>query len=317
MISNATGNARNATPQQLSVFRSEEPLPSIGRLCSQGAYSGALGYLLSVLFGFIANPRAFGPFFFVVVPFLLAYGAVFGLIVAVVMWVIIKVAERSVGRLTRLVVTAGVAVAIALICGWLFSSESIADNAQVFVMYAAIVLPVGLTTGSHYAPGSAFLHGMRRSALLNRARPSRAHEFWLGTAISFVFRILNVLIGIESLCLLITIATVPSTSQDRLFVSIVFAFFLLQSVFSFDNARSVSLVLLTIIANGAATYGVVEYLQQLGFARLILGGYLLLWFVFLMTHWGGMKPLSSHIKKQLDPLLISIKKELRYYYLID
>jgi hypothetical protein len=317
MISNATGNAGNATPQQLLVFRSEEPLPSFGRLCSQGAYSGALGYLLSVLFGVIANPQAFGLYIVVVVPFVLAYGAVFGLIVAVVMWVIINVAERPLGRLARLAVTAGVELAIFFICGLLFSSGSMADYSQLFVMFAAIVLPVGLTTGSHYAPGRAFLHGMRRSALLSRLRLSRGHEFWLGTAISFVFRMVNVLVCVQSFFLLIGIATDHSTRQDLLVVSLIFAYFLLQTVFSFDNAHSSSLVLLTIVANVAGTYAVFEYAQQLEFVRFILGGYLLLWFVFLMTHWGGMKPLSSHIKKQLDPLLISIKKELRYYYLID
>jgi len=213
MISNATVNARNATPQQLSVFRSDEPLPSFGRLCSQGAYSGALGYLLSVLFAVIANPHAFGLYVVVVVPFVLAYGAVFGLIVAVVMWVIINVAERPLGRLARLAVTAGVAIAIFFICGLLFSSGSIADYSQLFMMFAAIVLPVGLTIGSHYAPGTAFLHGMRRSALLSRMRPSRGHEFWLGTAISFVFRMFNVLVCVQSFFLLIGMATDHSTSE--------------------------------------------------------------------------------------------------------
>ena len=316
MISNATGNAGNATPQQLSVVRSEEPLPSFGRLFSQGAYSGALGYLLSVLFSVIANPHAFGLYVVVVVPFVLAYGAVFGLIVAVVMWVIISVAERPLGRLARLAVTAGVEIAIFFLCGLLFSSGSIADYTQLFVMFAAIVLPVGLSIGSHYAPGRAFLHGMRRSALLSRMRPSRGHEFWLGTAISFVFRMFNVLVCVQSFFLLIGIATEHS-SQGLLVVSIIFAYFLVQTVFSFDNAHSSSLVLLTIVANVAGTYAVFEYAEQLEFVRFILGGYLLLWFVFLMTHWGGMKPLSSHIKKQLDPLLISIKKELRFYYLIE
>ena len=314
MNSNAT---LKLTSQQVSVFRSDEPLPSIGRLCSQGAYSGAFGYLLSVFFAVIANPHVFALYLVIVIPFVLAYGAVFGLIVAVVMWVIIKMAQRPLGRLTRLAVTAGVAVAIFVICALLFGSGSTADYSQIFLMFGAIVLPVGLTIGSHYAPGTAFLHGMRRSALLNRARPSHAHEFWLGTAISFVFRILNVFVCVQSFFLLIGIATERSSSQDLLVVSIVFAYFLLQTVFGFDNAHSLSLVLLTLIANVAGTYAVLEYAQQLDFARFILGGYLLLWFVFLMTHWGGMKPLRSHIKKQLDPLLISIKKELRYYYLID
>lgn len=313
MISNTTGNG---TPQ-LSVFLSEEPLPSVGRLCSQGAYSGALGYVLSVLFSLIANPQAFGPYAVVVVPFLLAYGAVFGLIVAIVMWVIIHVAERPLGRLIRLAVTAGVAVAIFFICGLLFSSGSIADYSQLVVMFTAIVLPVGLTTGSHYAPGSAFLHGMRRSALLSRMRPSRGDEFWLGTAISFLFRILNVIVCVQSFFVFIGIATDQSTSQNLLAVSIIVAYFLLQTIFSFDNAHSLSLVLVTIFANVAGTYAVFEYAQQLDFVRFVLGGYLLLWFVFLMTHWGGMKPLLSRMKKPLDPLLISIKKELRYYYLVD
>jgi hypothetical protein len=104
---------------------------------------------------------------------------------------------------------------------------------------------------------------------------------------------------------------ITPAAKDLLVVSIIFAYFVVQTIFSFDNAHSLSLVLLTIVANVAGTYAVFEYAEQLDFVRFILGGYLLLWFVFLMTHWGGMKPLSSHIKKQLDPLLISIKKELR------
>ena len=304
------------TPRQLSVFHSEDPLPGIGRLFSQGAYAGALGYLLSVLFSVIANPQAFGPYVVIVVPFVLIYGALFGLIVAVVMWAIIKARGRRVGRLARLALTAAAAFAI-FFWGLLFSLGSVANFIQQFLMLAAIVLPVGLITGSRYAPGSAFLHGMRRTALLNRMRPAHRHEFWLGTAISFFFRSLNVLVCVQSFFLLNGNATDLSTSQDLLIVSIIFAYFLLQTVFSFDNAHSLSIVFLTIVANVAGTYAVLEYAQQLDFVKFIIGGYLLLWFVFLMTHWGGMKPLTSHIQKQLEPLLISIKKELRYYYLID
>lgn len=311
MISNVTPTA---TQPQLSVFRSDEPLPRFVRLCSQGAYSGALGYVLSLLFNVITNPDSFGPFAFIVVPFVLAYGVLFGLIVAVVTWAIIKAGGRRMGRLARLAVTAGVTSGI-FFWGLLFSLGSLTNCIQQFLMIAAIVLPVGLITGSHYAPGSAFLHGMRRSALLRRIRPSCGHEFWLGTAISFFFRILNAILCTESFFLLIPATS--STSQDLLVVSIVFAYFLLQTVFSFDNAQSLSLVLLTIVANGAGTYVVFEYVHQLDFVRFIIGGYLLLWFVFLMTHWGGMKPLFSRVTKQLDPLVSSIEKELRYYYLID
>jgi len=270
-----------------------------------------------MLFDVIASHYASDGFFVVLVPFLLAYGALFGLIVAVVMWVIIKVGEHPLSRLTRLAVTAGVAVAIVFICRLLFGSGSIADYLALFVLFTLIVPPVGLITGSHYAPGSAFLHGLRRSALLSRRRPSRADEFWLGTAISFFFRILNVLLCTQSFFLLISLATARSTNEDLLDVSIVFVYFLLQTIFSFDNALSLSLVLLTIVANVAGSYVAFEYAQQLDFVGFILGGYLFLWFVFLMIHWGGVKRLFSRVKKQLDPLLISVKKELKYYYLID
>jgi hypothetical protein len=303
----------NAAPRQLSNFASyEEPLPGIGRLLSQGAIAGAFGYFLCLIFVVLDSPNPYDFLLAAVMPVMLGCGAVFGLVVALPAWAITKILKRPLGRVARLTVTTVVVLGISSFC--YLEAMSYFELTVIFIL---LVFPVGLTVGSHYAPGSALVHGMRRGALLLRMRPSRAHEFWLGTTISFLFRILSVFACIEALFVLILTMREPSISRETLVTFVAFVYFLLQTIFSFDNARSLWLVLITIVGNAVGTYLLFEYAQALEFARYVIGGYLFLWFVFLMMHWGGMTPLFSQVRYKLDPLLGSIKKELRYYYLID
>ena len=286
----------NATIQQSTNFVLYRAPLGIGQIFSQGAVSGALAYFFLVLFQTITSPSLFDFLLAVYMPIVLSIGALLGLFAAVVISTVISIAGRPIGRLARLSLVAGITLFIAYL--WSNASPELAmDPAQSLAMVLITVVVVGLTTGSHYHPGRALICGMRSS---------RGESHWAATALSAAFRMLSLFCAME--LLFVTIITIrdKAPTRDRGLALLLLVFFVLLTTFSFQNAQSLATVILTFLANVGWLFVLYNYWTVLAYARHVIIGYLGVWLLFLLINWGGFKP-----------LFLLIKKELRYYYLID
>ena len=286
----------NATIQQSTNFVMYRAPLGMGQIFSQGAVSGALAYFLLVLFQTITSPSYFDFLLAPFMPIVLAIGALFGLFAAVVISTVVSIAGRPIGRLARLSLIAGITVFIV----YLFTNAS-PDFAMVPAQSRAMVLisvvVVGLTTGSHYHPGRALIRGLRSS---------HGQSHWAATALSAAFRMLSLFCAME--LLLVTIITIrdEAATRDRGSALLVLGYFVITTIFSFQNAQSLATVILTCLANVGWLFVLYNYWTVLAYARHVIIGYLAVWLLFLLINWVSFKPLFS-----------LIKKELRYYYLID
>jgi hypothetical protein len=164
-------------------------------------------------------------------------------------------------------------------------------------MFMLIIVTVGLITGSHYQPGRALLQGMRASP---------ADQLWSVILIGFLLRVLYVFLCMQFLLAVILAARDDHQTQVLRIVLPLFSYFLINALFSFNNAQSLWLAFLAVLTNVALIFVLVYFWETLFYSRPVIIGYLALWFVFLLANRGGFTPLIS-----------SVKEELRYYCIIE
>ena len=276
----------------------QEVLPGFGRLMSQGALSGALSSFLCIFFKVIIFPHNYYDGFLVgLLLVFLIYGAVFGLITALVVWAATKIIHRRLGRTARLMVTSMVGISLYYVFSLLLSSGDGPNYSQVIPVFMVIVVTVGLITGSRYHPERALLQGMRASP---------GDQLWSVILIGFLLRVLYVFLCMQFLLGVILAVRDNPPSPILLICLSLLAYCLINAVFSFDNAQSLWLAILAIFTNAALIVILIHYWEGLVNARHVIIGYLALWLVFLLANRGGFTPLLS-----------SIKEELRYYCIID
>ncbi|HSE30352.1 MAG TPA: hypothetical protein VLA93_02120 [Pyrinomonadaceae bacterium] len=276
----------------------QEVLPGFGRLMSQGALSGALSSFLCIFFKVIIFPHNYYDGFLVgLLLVFLIYGAVFGLITALVVWAATKIIQRRLGRTARLMVTSMVGISLYYVFSLLLSSGDAPNYSQVIPVFMVIVVTVGLITGSRYHPERALLQGMRASP---------GDQLWSVILIGFLLRVLYVFLCMQFLLGVILAVRDNPPSPILLICLSLLAYCLINAVFSFDNAQSLWLAILAIFTNAALIVILIHYWEGLVNARHVIIGYLALWLVFLLANRGGFTPLLS-----------SIKEELRYYCIID
>jgi hypothetical protein len=277
----------------------QEVLPGFGQLIAQGAVAGALSSFLCVFFKVIIFPHAYydGLLVGLLLGFLIC-GALFGLVTALVLWFATHIIQRRLGRTARLIVTSVVAVTLIYVFSLLlaFAGQTYFDS-QIIPMFMLIIVTVGLISGSHYRPERALLQGMRASP---------ADQLWSVILIGFLLRVLYVFLCMQfGLAVILALRDNPPIPILLICLSVL-AYCLINAVFSFDNAQSLWLAVLAMLTNTALIVVLVHKWEVLLYARLVIIGYLALWFVFLLANRGGLTPLFS-----------SIKKELRYYCIID
>ena len=281
-----------AAYQPQNVVFYEEPSPGLSQLLSQGAVTGACAYFLLVLFKIIFYPSAYDAFFSVGMPLVLGFGAVPGLLTAFVIWALMKVFNRPLGWFARILVASMVVLFGSRIT---LVNASYNDSELMTTFFVAFLL--SLVIGSDMRPGSALLHGMS---------PSRNERFWPVVVVGVSFRLLILFGWMESL--LFAILSMRSNEQSReLFLALLLlVHFLINTAVAFNNANSRLMTSLAIMANVPWVFVLIKFANDLAFGWYAIVVYLSFVLLFLVTHWPGAHPLLSNIKK-----------ELRYYYLID
>jgi hypothetical protein len=284
--------------QNSGIVVYQEVLPGFGRLMSQGALAGALSSFLCVFFKLIIFPHNYDGLLVASLLVVLIYGAVFGLIVGLVLWCATHIIERRLGRTSRLIITSVLAVTLTYLISLLlaFAGQAYFDS-QMIPMFMLIIVTVGLITGSHYQPERALLQGMRASP---------ADQLWSVILIGFLLRVLYVFLCMQFLLAVILAARDDHQTQVLRIVLPLFGYFLINALFSFNNAQSLWLVFLAVLTNVALIFVLVYFWETLFYSRPVIIGYLALWFVFLLANRRGFTPLIS-----------SVKEELRYYCIIE
>ena len=278
--------------QSQKVVFYEDPLPGIGQLLSQGAVTGACAYFLLVIFKIIFYPNGYDIFFSVGMPIVLAFGAVLGLLTAFVIWVLMKVFNHPLGWFARILVASMVVLFVSRIT---LVNASYNDSELMTTLFAAFLF--SLVIGSDTRPGSALLHGMS---------PSRNERFWPVVVVGLLFRLLMLFGWMESLLLAILSMRSNDQSRELLLALLLLVHFLINTAVAFNNANSRLMTSLAILANIPWILVLVKFSDHLAYGSYAIAVYLSFVVLFLVTHWPGVQPLFSYIRK-----------ELRYYYLID
>jgi hypothetical protein len=94
--------------------------------------------------------------------------------------------------------------------------------------------------------------------------------------------------------------------RDFVIAWLVVADFLIGFVIALVNPRFWLTLSLALLINAPWLYILLLYPNEPQIIKIIISSYLLLWCAFLLTRC-----------RTLDPLFSSIRKELRYYYLVD
>jgi len=276
----------------------QEVLPGFGRLMSQGALSGAVSSFLCIFVKLIVFPHNYDGFLITFFLAFLVYGAVFGLITALVLWFATHIIQRRLARTARLIVTSVEAVTLTYVFSHLLAfAGQIYFDSQIILMFMLVIGTVGLITGSHYRPGRALLQGMRASP---------ADQLWSVILIGLLLRVLHVFLCMQYILAVILAVRENPPGPILLICLSLLAYSLINAMFSFDNAQSLWLAILAMLTNAALIVVLVHYWSVLLYARPVIIGYLALWFVFLLANRGGLTPLVS-----------SLKEELRYYCITD
>jgi len=278
--------------QSQRVVLHEDPLPGFGQLMSQGAVTGACAYFLLVIFKIIFYPHGYDAFFSVGMPIVLAFGAGLGLLAAFMIWVLMKVFNRPLGWFARIFVASMVVLFVSRIT---LVNASYNGSELMTTLFVAFLL--SLAIGSDTRPGSALLHGMS---------PSKNERFWPVAVVGVSFRLLMLFGWMESLLLAILSMRSNDQSRELPLALLLLVHFLINTAVVFNNANSRLMTSLAIVANIPWVFILIKFSDDLAYASYAIVVYLSLVVLFLVTHWPGVHPLFSYIRK-----------ELRYYYLID
>jgi len=287
----------SVVPQPISGFQQyKAPLPGLGQTLSQGAITAIFAYYCALFYQIIFQPNGYDFFLAVVMPVIFGYAAIFGMVVAFAIWSVMKLVRRPLRWWMRIATAT-------LVIGFVYRILNLSltwDAGSKYVKFGKFemffVLALGLVTGSRLQPGRALISGLK---------PLKDHS-WPAAVVGFLFRTLTLFGWMEAEFEAVFGLTRNYEVRELTVVLLILTYFVINTWFAFAKRDSRVLLTIAVLVNSAWILVLVKYWNDLGYACYLIIAYLSLWFAFMLTHWSDGNPLFS-----------CIKKELRYYYLIN
>lgn len=276
---------------------------SILTFLSQGAVGGMIGYFLIVASSTMLQPYGYSVLFFVILPFILAFGAVFGSITAGFIWLAAKLLKRRPGFVARSAVVLAITMLLSVaLSNWRSESSSVQWSLLGKVGFVcAWGLPIVLMTGSRIRPCHLIFLG---------AGPrSKRHNFgsWLAFPAGALLRVASIFALFESVVAL-TIWISARTSEwfnlpasERLpEIALAIIYFATSTYFSIRTPRKLALPPTAIVLNVPLAFLIASQ-QRIGtsdseFLAYSFLGFIGLWVVYTLGRVIAPEPASDIFK---------------------
>jgi hypothetical protein len=226
---------------------------SVLTFLSQGAVGGMVGYFLIIAAIIVRQPSGYSFLYFVLLPLLLAFGAIFGSIPAGFVWLTARLLKRRPGFVSRSVIVLGVMTLLGVAFSYYWTSDSPSEEfslSRQVGFVCALALPIVVMTGSRLRPCHLIFLG---------AGPrSKRHNFgsWLAFPAGALLRVASIFALFESVvALAIWISWRRSESFDvqaseRLpEIALAIIYFATSAYFSIRTPRKLFLLPTAIVLN--------------------------------------------------------------------
>ena len=254
---------------------------------SQGAVGGMIGYFFVTVFAAL-SAQGYSPFFFVVLPFFLVFGGVWGAVAGFFVWLPGALLKRRLGFLSRTVCAIG---GMSLLSAAVFYGRTERLDNEMYAWLVgylcAVYLPIILMTGSGIRPGRALVFGAGGHIARLRFR------HWLAVPPGFLLRaasIFGVLEALLALAVWISARISPwssaSAREGLPAILVAVTYFVTSTYFSLRTPRKIVLLPLAIALNMPAAFLMVSE-KQLGtpnsdFLAYTYLGFICLWLVYTL-----------------------------------
>ena len=283
----------------LNIVIYQTVLPRLRELLSQGILAGVFAYFINLVFYSFFISNYYKIFLVAALPLCFALGVVVGLLDGFAVWCCRRFFDPRLGFITRLTL-AGVAVGLA--CGALAflypPGELTVEDFELMGVWSLVpIISLCLVTGSRLRPWRAIGYGLRR-VNSHQGFPTTVARFFLGIALLFGC--------FESILLFTCIVGMNESYLTLFLLLLVVIYFLTGLVVVLANPKFWLTATIAVVINAPWLFILVKFFSQPNLTWFLILGYLVLWCGFLLTRLASSNPLVS-----------SVRQELRYYYLID
>ena len=267
--------------------RRETEKRTILTFLSQGAVGGMIGYFL-LLVCFALRPNGYSFLYYVALPVLLAFGALWGAVAGFFIWLPGALLKRRIGFLGRTVTAIG---AMSLLSAAVFYRTGEQPNYEVYprlIGYlCAVYFPIVLMTGSGIRPGRVLVFGAGGRIARRRFR------HWLAIPPGFLLRatsIFGMLEAFLALAIWMSVRLSPwSNVSDREglpAIVLAITYFVTSTYFSLKSPRRTFLLPIAIALNLPAVFLMISE-RQVGnadsnFLAYSYFGFICLWTVYTL-----------------------------------
>jgi hypothetical protein len=272
--------------------------PRFGVYMAQGAATGAVLEFSQVVLQIITVPNPYNFLFMYGLPVILAFGAGWGMVKALVIWTCAKLARRRVPWLIRCLIAGGVMTGLTRVFEVFFPQE---PGPPVSLSWLAgstisIALTCGVVIGSNLNPWRAVVRGA------NFIVPRSA---FVAGVTGLILRLFIVWAFMGAVMLRICTTQMNSTHKDVVWASLILCHLTAALLVVFIRMPFWLLVILSTLVTAPVVRLVIEFQHKLEWGFYPVIGYLAVWIAFLLARW---RPTYS--------ALAVINDEI-HYYLID
>jgi len=290
----------DARVPNLKIVTYSSDKPQLRELLTQGVLAGvAVACIYAMYFSFFI-PNYYKWLILGILHKFLGIGAAKGLLSGFAYWCYTRLPQsrfRPVVRFTIAIVVVGIAYVVLELLYPSPPSDQPVVVSLVVVWTALPVISLSISVGSRWRPWRALVYGVGRINTRQRLPTS---------AIGLVLRVALLFLCFESIYLFVCMIQMNEKLRDFVIMWLIVADFVIGLVIALVNPRFWLTLCLALLINAPWLYILLLYPNEPQIIKIIISGYLLLWCAFLLTRC-----------RTLDPLFSSIRKELRYYYLVD
>ena len=265
--------------------RRETEKKTILTFLSQGAVGGMIGYFLLIV-SVALHPNGYSYFYYVALPVLLAFGALWGAVAGFVIWLPGALLKRRIGFVGRTVTAIGAMSLLSAAVSYLTGEQPNNEVYPRLIGYVcAMYLPIVLMTGSEIRPGRVLVFGAGGRIARRRFR------HWLAIPPGFLLRatsIFGMLEAFLALAIWISLRMSPwanVSGRDGLpTIVLAITYFVTGTYFSLKTPRKTFLLPLAIALNVPAAFLMMSE-KQVGnadsdFLAYSYFGFICLWTVY-------------------------------------
>jgi hypothetical protein len=283
----------------LKLFVQQPAIPQFRELLTQGVLGGAAALLIyAVIYSFFID-NYYKPLIVGALHEFLAIGALTGLAHGLVRWCYSRLVQDRLLRVGRFLTAVGVVAVGCAILEALYAPENKnhVDPWLLALWVGLQVISLSVMTGSKRRPWRALVYGVGRINTGQRLP---------GSAIGLLLRLVMLFASFEAIFLFVCVLQMNEELRDFVLWWLIVVDFVIGLVIALVNPRFWLTLSFALLINAPWLYRLMLYPNEPTLIKIITSGYLLLWSAFLLTRC-----------RSLDPLFSSIRKELRYYYLVD